>query len=515
MGPFLIMSLLISFLVGIVCLLLGSGLGYYARQSIAKKQIGSLEEKIQKKHAQAKKEAEELVAEAKEKYSAILESAKREEDRRRKNLFKTEQVLLRRENILDRKISDFENKEKEFHEKVEKLKQIKESLENYRKEALKKLEEISQLSQKEAEKELLKQVEKESELEILEKMKNLEKDGMEKFEKRAKEILASVIQRCSFSQVQEITTTNVSLPNDEIKGRIIGKEGRNIRALESLTGVEIIVDETPEAVGISGFDPIRRQIAKIALDKLIQDGRIQPARIEEMVSKAEEEIVFKIKEAGEQAVYETGIVWLDPKIVQLLGRLRFRTSYGQNVLLHSIEVSHLAGALASEIGANAQVARKAGLLHDIGKALDWKVEGSHTEIGIKILERFGIEKEVIDAMKSHHGEYPVESIEAVLVQTADAISGARPGARKDTVENYLKRLGELEEIAGSFAGVEKAWALQAGREIRVFVKPEEIDDLTANKLARQIAKRIEEELKYPGEIKITVIREKRIVEYAK
>ncbi len=515
MGPFLIMSLLISFLVGIVCLLLGSGLGYYARQSIAKKQIGSLEEKIQKKHAQAKKEAEELVAEAKEKYSAILESAKREEDRRRKNLFKTEQVLLRRENILDRKISDFENKEKEFHEKVEKLKQIKESLENYRKEALKKLEEISQLSQKEAEKELLKQVEKESELEILEKMKNLEKDGMEKFEKRAKEILASVIQRCSFSQVQEITTTNVSLPNDEIKGRIIGKEGRNIRALESLTGVEIIVDETPEAVVISGFDPIRRQIAKIALDKLIQDGRIQPARIEEMVSKAEEEIVFKIKEAGEQAVYETGIVGLDPKIVQLLGRLRFRTSYGQNVLLHSIEVSHLAGALASEIGANAQVARKAGLLHDIGKALDWKVEGSHTEIGIKILERFGIEKEVIDAMKSHHGEYPVESIEAVLVQTADAISGARPGARKDTVENYLKRLGELEEIAGSFAGVEKAWALQAGREIRVFVKPEEIDDLTANKLARQIAKRIEEELKYPGEIKITVIREKRIVEYAK
>jgi len=509
------MNLLISLLVSIVCLLLGSVLGYYARQSIAKKQVGTLEEKIQKKHAQAKKEAEELITEAKEKYSAILESAKREEDRRRKNLLKTEQVLLKRENILDKKISHFEENEKEFYEKVEKLKQIKENLENYKKEAVEKLEKISQLSQKEAKSELLKNVEKESELEILEKMRNLERDGMEKLEKRAKEILASVIQRCSFSQAQEITTTNVSLPNDEIKGRIIGKEGRNIRTLESLTGVEIVVDETPEAVVISGFDPVRRQIAKTALEKLIQDGRIQPARIEEMVSKAEEEIVSQIKEAGEQAVYETGIVGLDPKIVQLLGRLRFRTSYGQNVLLHSIEVSHLAGALASEIGANPQVARKAGLLHDIGKALDWKVEGSHTEIGIKILEKFGIEKEVIDAMKSHHGEYPVKGIEAILVQTADAISGARPGARKDTVENYLKRLGELEKIAGSFAGVEKAWALQAGREIRVFVKPEEIDDLAANKLARQIAKSIEEELRYPGEIKVTVIRENRIVEYAK
>ena len=509
------MTLLISLLVGIVCLAVGSFLGYYARQSIAKKQIGSLEEKIQKKLAQAKKEAEELTSNAKERSSAILESVKKEEDQRRRNILKTEQVLLRRENILDRKISDFEDKEKEFHLKVEKLKQIKENLENYKKEIVEKLEKISKLSQKEAEKELLKQVEKENELEILERMRNLEREGMEKFEKRAKEILASAIQKCSISQAQEITTTNVSLPNDEIKGRIIGKEGRNIRTLESLTGVEIVVDETPGVVVISGFDPVRRQIAKTALDRLIQDGRIQPVKIEEAVSKAEEEIVLQIKEAGEQAVYETGIVGLNPKIIQLLGRLRFRTSYGQNVLLHSIEVSHLAGALASEIGANAKVAREAGLLHDIGKALDWKVEGSHTEIGIKILEKFGIEKEVIDAMKSHHGEYAVESIEAVLVQTADAISGARPGARKDTVENYLKRLGELEDIANAFSGVEKAWALQAGREIRVFVRPEEVDDLAADKLAREIAKRIQEELRYPGEIKVTLIREKRVIEYAK
>ncbi len=502
-------------LAGLVSLVLGSVLGYYARQSIAKKRVGTIEQKLQKKVAQAKEEAEKIVSEAEKKSSSFLEKTKREADKRQKDLLKTEQILLRRESILERKISDFEDKEKDFHEKVDKLRKIKESLEDYRQEAIEKLEKVAKLSQKEAKEELLKNIEKQNELEVLGKMSRLEREGLEKFDKRAKEILASAIQKCAVSQAQEITTTNVSLPNEEIKGRIIGKEGRNIRALENLTGVEVVVDETPGMVVISGFDPIRRQVAKNALEKLIQDGRIQPARIEEVVNKAEEEIITQIKEAGEQAVYETGIVGLDPKIVQLLGRLRFRTSYGQNVLLHSIEVSHLAATLAEEIRVNVQVARKAGLLHDIGKALDWKVEGSHVDIGIKILERFNVEKEVIDAMKSHHGEYPEESIEAVLVQTADAISGSRPGARKDTLENYLKRLGDLEDIANGFSGVEKAWALQAGRELRVFVRPEEIDDLTANKLAREIAKRIQEELRYPGEIKVTVIREKRVVEYAK
>lgn len=502
-------------LTGMIALAAGSVLGYYARQSIAKKQVGSLEEKIQTKISQVKQEADKIISEAKEKSLVIVNSAKQEEEKRRRDFLKTEQILLKRENILDRKISDFEIKEKDFHEKVEKLKEVKEKLESFKTEITEKLEKVAKMSQKEAKEELLRNIEKESQIEIMEKMRNLEKEGMEKFERKAKEILASAIQRCAVSQAQEITTTNVSLPNDDIKGRIIGKEGRNIRSLENLTGVEIIVDETPGVVVISGFDPVRRQIAKTALEKLIQDGRIQPARIEETVSQAQEEVISQIKEAGEQAIYETGILGLDPKIIQLLGRLRFRTSYGQNVLLHSIEVSHLAGTLAAEIGANVQIAKKAGLLHDIGKALDWKVEGSHTDIGIKILEKFNTEKEAIDAMKSHHGEYPVESLEAILVQTADAISGARPGARKDTVENYLKRLAELEEIALSFPGVEKAWALQAGREIRVFVRPEEIDDLNANKLARDIAKRIQEELRYPGEIKVTLIREKRVIEYAK
>jgi ribonuclease Y len=417
--------------------------------------------------------------------------------------------------LLDEKLSGYEIKEKEFEQKVEQLKGIKETLEDLKQEALANLEKVSNLSKDEAKKELLVNCEKEFEHEILQKFRKLEEDGKERLDSRAKEIIALAIQKYALPQAQEITTSTVSLPSDEIKGRIIGKEGRNIRTLEKLTGVEVIVDETPEAVIISGFDPIRRQIAKIALEKLIHDGRIQPARIEEIVQKTEEEIAIQIKEAGQTAVYDTGIIGLDPKIIQLLGRLKFRTSYGQNVLLHSIEVSHLAGALAAEIGANASLAKKAGLLHDIGKAVDQQVEGSHVDIGIKILEKFGQEKDIVTAMKAHHEEYPAETLEAKIVQAADQISGARPGARKDTLENYLKRLGELEAIATSFEGVEKAYAIQAGREIRVFVKPGEIDDLTSHKLAKEIAKRIEEELRYPGEIKVNVIRESRVIEYAK
>lgn len=335
------------------------------------------------------------------------------------------------------------------------------------------------------------------------------------YQDKAKEIISMVIQKCAVPQSQEITTTTVSIPSDEAKGRIIGKEGRNIKTLEKLTGVEIIVDDTPEAVLISGFDPIRRQIAKMALEKLVKDGRIQPARIEETVSWAESEIVKQVKEAGELAVYEAGIVGLDPKLIQLIGRLRFRTSYGQNVLVHSVEVSFLAAGLAAEIGANSLICKKAGLLHDIGKALDHQVEGPHAEIGARTLEKFGVEKEVIQAVRSHHEEHPYESIEDVLVQTADAISGARPGARKDNLENYLKRLGELEDIANSFAGVEKSYAIAAGKEIRIFVRPEEVDDLQARRIAKEIAARIQEELKYPGEVKVNVIRESRATEYAR
>lgn len=502
-------------IVGLIALSFGSVLGYYARQSIAKKQAGTIEAKLQKKVSKAKEDSEALLADAKQKAEEVLVLAKKEENARHEELLKSEQLLLKRENILDQKLAGFDKNQAEFETKVEKLKKIKESLESLRQEAITNLERTSNLSREEAKKELLQSLEKEYQKEILEKMRTLEREGWENYEKKAKEILATAIQKCGLSQAQEITTTSINLPSEEIKGRIIGKEGRNIRTLEKLTGTEIIVDETPEAVVISGFDPLRRQIAKVALEKLIQDGRIQPARIEEQVQIAEAEIGKQIKEAGEAAVYDAGIIDLNPKLVQLLGRLRFRTSYGQNVLLHSIEVAHLAAALASEVGANALICKKAGLLHDIGKAVDHQIEGSHVDIGIKILEKFGVEKEVIAAMKSHHEDYPAESIEAVLVQTADQISGARPGARKDTLENYLKRLGELEKITTEFAGVEKAWALQAGREIRIFVKPEEIDDLGAKNLARAIAGRIQEELKYPGEIKVTVIRETRVIEYAK
>jgi ribonuclease Y len=501
--------------INFVCLALGSVLGYWTRQSIAKKQAGTIEAKLQKKILKAKQDAETLFAETKEKANQILETAKRETSERQSEIFRTERILLKRESTLDQKLSYFEKEQKEFQEKVEKLKTIKESLENLRQEAIDNLGKIALFSREEAKKELFNNLEKEYQNELLDKIKKLEKEGWEGYEKKAKEILATAVQKYGLSQAQEITTTSMALPSEEIKGRIIGKEGRNIRTLEKLTGTEIIVDDAPESVVISGFDPVRRQIAKIALEKLIKDGRIQPAKIEEQVQVAETEISKQIKEAGETAAYDLGIVGLDPKLLQLLGRLKFRTSYGQNVLLHSIEVAHLASTLASEIGANALLCKKAGLLHDIGKSVDHQIEGSHVDIGIRILEKFGQEKEVISAMKSHHEDYPAESIEAVLVQTADQISGARPGARKDTLENYLKRLEELEGIAKNFSGVEKAWALQAGREIRIFVKPEEIDDLAARNLAKAIANKIQEELKYPGEIKVNVIRETRVIEYAK
>ena len=499
----------------VIALAVGSVLGYIARQSIARKKADTIELKLQKRISQVKKEAEEILLRAEEKASQIISKAKGDFENQRRRLFEMENILLKREKILGDRIGKLEDDEKDFRQRAEKLRDIKANLESLRQEAVEKLEKVARITKDEAKKELLDNLEKEYQREILEKMRKLEDGGIERFETKAKEILATAIQKYALSQVQELTTTTINLPSDEIKGKIIGKEGRNIRTLEKLTGVELIVDDTPEVVVISGFDPIRRQIAKVALEKLIQDGRIQPARIEETVAKAESEITKQVKDAGEKAIYETGIVDLDPKVIQLLGRLRFRTSYGQNVLLHSIEVSFLAGAIASEVGANVRMAKKAGLLHDIGKAVDHQIQGSHTEIGIKILEKFGVEKEVINAMKSHHEEYPAESLEAIIVQTADQISGARPGARKDTFENYLKRLEDTEGIALAFAGVDKAYAIQAGREIRVFVKPDQVDDFGAKKLAKDIAARIQEDLKYPGEIKVVVIRENRVVEYAR
>ena len=508
------MNYFVPLLAGMLALWIGSVLGYYARQSIARRKAGTLEAELQKRINQAKLQSQSIINEAKEKADRILKTLKEKEEKRREELLKIERFLRQKEKKLDGKTLSLEQEERKFRQTIEELRGMKKHLKSLEEEAETRLERVGNLSRKEAKEELLLNVEKECQREILGKMRKLEAEGMEKFEKRAKEILALTIQKYALSQAQEITTSTVALPNDDIKGRIIGKEGRNIRTLEKLTGVEVIIDDTPGIVVISGFNPIRRQIAKIALERLIRDSRIQPARIEKEVARAESEVVSQVKEAGEAAVYETGMVGLDPKLVQLLGRLHLRTSYGQNVLLHSIEVAYLAAALASELGANVQVARKAGLLHDIGKAVDHQIQGSHVDIGIKILEKFGIGKEVIVAMKSHHEEYPPESLEAILVQVADQISGARPGARRDNLEQYLRRLEDLESIATSFSGVKDAYAIQAGRELRVFVKPEEVDDLSSRKIAKEIAKRVQEELRYPGEIKVTVIRENRIVEYA-
>jgi len=484
----------------ILCLFIGILLGYYAKRTLSKKEQEIIKLQLQK---------------AKEEADFILKEAEREKKRREDEFLQRQKELEERNALLKSKMSELEKEELKIKEKLEQLRKEQEMINELKDKMQRRLEKISGLKVEEAKKEILKEIEKEIKENELTRIQKLEKEADERFKDRAREILTTVIQRLTLPVVQETTTSTVILPNEEIKGKIIGKEGRNIKTLENLLGVEIIVDEAPESVTISCFDPIRRQIAKLALEKLIKDGRIQPAKIEEKVEEAKKEINQQIKEAGEAAVMELGLVGFDPGLLQILGRLRFRTSYGQNVLLHSIEVALLASALAEEIGANSLVCKKAGLFHDIGKAMDLQVEGSHVKIGMKILEKFGVEKEVIDAMKSHHEEFPYESVEAVLVQVADQISGARPGARKDTLENYIKRISELENIAMSFEGVEKAWALQAGREIRVFVKPQEVDDFGARKLARDIAKRIEEELKYPGEIKVTVIREMRIVEYAR
>jgi ribonuclease Y len=498
------MNQLTLFSVGILAFVAGAILGYYARQSLAKRRAGTIEQKLQSRISEAKQESSQILENARQEVRRVLETGKA-----------TEQLLLSREAVLERKILEFEDKNQEVQKDSALLLQQEQKLTEAKADIAKKLEIVAHMSQQEALGELMKRVEDLHEKDIVGRMKKLEAEGQERFDRRAKEIVAYAVQKTAVSQAQEITTSTVALPSEDIKGKIIGKEGRNIRSLERLAGVEIVVDETPEAVVISGFDPVRRHIAKTALERLIKDGRIHPARIEEEVAKAEKEIDQQTKEAGEATAYDLGIVGLDPKLIQLLGRLKFRTSYGQNVLLHSLEVAYLASALASEIGVNATIAKKAGLFHDIGKALDHEIEGSHVDIGMRVLEKFGVEKEVILAMKSHHEDYPYESIEAVIIQTADAISASRPGARKDTLENYLKRIGELENLAKSFQGVEKAYAIQAGREIRVFVKSGEIDDVASKNMARDIANRIQEELRYPGEIKVTLIRENRFVEVAR
>lgn len=509
------MSELPTSAVGVFLLGAGAALGYLIRQLIAKKQEGTAEAKLNKIISDAKQDAEKIVAKAKETSEKIIEDAKKEEKEKHSHLLQLEKRLLTKEEDLDRRDSRIRKKNKEASQKIQEAKEARAKIEDISKKKLAELEKVSSLSSEEAKKELLSSIEKEYDQELYDRVAKLEQFGQSEIDKKAKTMIVHALQRYASSQTQEVTTTSVDLPSDEIKGRIIGKEGRNIRTLERLTGVELIVDDTPETIIISGFDAVRRHIAKLALEKLIADGRIQPARIEDAVMQAKEEINEKIKEAGEAAVYDAGIVGFDPKLVWLLGRLRFRTSFGQNVLLHSLEVCHIAGALAAEVGADISVAKKGGLVHDLGKAVDHEVEGTHVEIGMKILEKYGISKAVIDAMKSHHEEYPYETLESRIVQAADAISASRPGARKDSVENYLQRLQELENVATAFEGVEKAYAIQAGREVRIFVTPDKVDDYAAKKLARDIANRIQDDLNYPGEIKVTLIRETRIVDYAR
>ena len=493
----------------------GSLIGYFGRQFLAQKQVESAEAKVKKIFLEAKDGAAEILLKAKEKAVKTLEDAKQEEAEKSRRLGDSEQRLIRKEENLEKKLEEYEKQKLTLQNKGSQVMKIKEEVERIKTEQLEKLEKIADIDKEKAKEIILDKLERDNKDEILRKMKQLELEGADELKKRANDIIVQAIQKYSGSHTAETTTSTVHLSSDEMKGRIIGREGRNIKALEQLTGVEVIVDDTPETIVISGFDPMRRYIAKISLEKLVADGRIHPARIEEVVEEVKKEAIKSIRETGQLAVSDLGIVGLDPKLIQLLGRLKFRTSYGQNVLIHSIEVARLSASLASELGANVAVAKKAGLLHDIGKAVDHEIQGTHVEIGRNLLKKFGISEEIIKAMQSHHEDYPFETTESVIVRTADAISASRPGARKDTLENYLKRLEELEDIANAFDEVEKCYAIQAGREIRVFVTPEKINDLEAVKLSRKIADNIEDELNYPGEIKVHVIREMRAVEYAR
>lgn len=508
------MSLTIIILIG-AGLLLGVGIGYYLRVIVALGKRRSIEIDIKQMMIGAKEEAQKITNEAKIKSEERLVELHEEEKKKEQEFKETEKRLIKKDEFLDVRQVELNKEVENIKAKVEEIKKIQEKVSKIEEEKRIELERLSKLTEIEAKEELLKDVEKKYEEDILIRIQKLENSNEEKLDRRAKDILATSIQRLASSTASELMTTVVSIPNNEIKGKIIGKEGRNIRAFERASGVELIVDDTPGSIVISSFDPIRRQVARLALENLILDGRIQPAKIEELVEKAKEEINKIIKEKGEQAVYECGIFNFDPRIVAIIGRLYFRTSYGQNVLQHSIEMAHIAGMIAEELGADVAIAKAGALVHDIGKALDHEVQGTHIEIGMRILQKFGADERIITAMKSHHEDYPYETIESIIVQTADSISGGRPGARRDSVENYLKRLQELEALVNTFPSVEKSYALQAGREIRIFVTPEKISDTEAKLMARDIALKIEQELKYPGEIKVTLIRETRIIEYAR
>ncbi|MDW7739470.1 MAG: ribonuclease Y [Bacillota bacterium] len=508
-----------SILMSLAALVIGIAGGYFIRKLIAEAKISSAESAAKKiveeadEKANALKREKEL--EAKEEAHRLRNEIEKESKERRAELQRLERRLLQKEEGLDRKISNMERKEEELRTKEEENNTVRVQLEEIHQKQLAELERVSGMTSEDAKELLMQRVKEEIEHELLMMVRDLENQAKAEGDKKAREIVTLAIQRCAADHVSESTVSVVSLPNDEMKGRIIGREGRNIRALETLTGIDLIIDDTPEAVIISGFDPIRREVARLSLEKLVSDGRIHPARIEEIVEKTRKEVDAQIKEEGERATFETRVHGLHPEIVNLLGKLRFRTSYGQNVLQHSIEVAHLAGIMAAELGLDVTFAKRAGLLHDIGKAIDHETEGSHVFIGAELAKKYKESPGIINAIAAHHGDTDFHTLEAVLIQSADAISAVRPGARRETLEAYIKRLENLENIADSFDGVEKAYAIHAGREIRIMVKPDRIDDYKSIQVARDIVKKIESELEYPGQIKVTVIRETRAVDYAK
>lgn len=493
-----------NILVGVGLLISGVVLGYVVRQLLSAREANSLEQKSKK-----------IILEAQERAVVLLEEAKKEDRERKAQFDKAEERLMRKDESLEQRSRELNKTEARFKEELSNIEKERGGIAELQKKAVAQLEKVSGLSATEAKNQLFKELEDQHRHELVKTIQSLEKDKREEVEKKSLEIITTALQRYARSHVADLTTTVFNLPNEEMKGKIIGREGRNIRTLERLTGAELIVDEAPENIIISSFDPLRRETARIALEKLVKDGRIQPAKIEEKVEEAKREMEKRMQEVGEQAALEIGVIDFPKEVLQLLGRLYFRTSYGQNVLVHSIEMAHISGMIAAEIGANVDIAKRAALLHDIGKAISHEVEGTHVNLGRKILQKYGIDEKIIRGMESHHEEYPFSTSESFIVAAADILSAARPGARRDTVENYLKRLQDLEKIATSFDGIKTAYALSAGREVRIFVVPEKIDDFGALQLAKSIAGKIQSELKYPGEIKVNVIRETRAVEYAK
>lgn len=502
-------------LLAVVFLVIGAAAGYFAQQQWSSKKFGSVEEKVKKDLADAETKAKEIVLEAKEKAASLLVELKDEEKVRRKEVDALESRLLHKEETLDKRSESLNTEETKLRAREETMRTKEEGIGKKEAEVGVRLEKIANLSVKEAQEKIVAQAKEDRSQDLAQTLQKIDRENREEVEKRASEIITTALQRYARSHVAEITTTMFPLGDEELKGKIIGREGRNIRALERATGVEFIIDEVPEGVIISSWDPFRREVARMSLEKLLKDGRMQPAKIEEKVEEAKQELVKRMQEIGEKAAQDLGIFDLPKELLQLIGRLQFRTSFGQNVLTHSLEMAYIAEMMARELGLNADVAKRGALLHDIGKAIDQEVEGTHVELGMKLLQKFSISEAVINAMRSHHEDYPYASPEAYVVTAADVLSAARPGARRGTMENYIKRLGDLEKIAMDFPGVKGAYAISAGRELRVFVTPEKIDDFRALELARDIANRIQTELKYPGEIKVNVIREMRAVEYAR